>query len=70
MVNWLWRRMWSHEVEEPNREHRRALDSMTRPERAELRKIVDRLKRLPLEQRAGVVALLPEWQQDLVRRFL
>ncbi len=69
-MNWLWRRMWSHESEEPNRSHRRALARMTRPERAELRKIVDRLKRLPLEQRAGVVALLPEWQQDLVRKYL
>ncbi len=69
-MNWLWRRMWSHESEEPNRAHRRALARMTRPERAELRTIVDRLKRLPLEQRADVVALLKEWQQDLVRRFL
>ncbi len=69
-MNWLWRRMWSHDSEEPNRAHRRALERMTRPERAELRKIVDRLKRLPLEQRAGVVALLPEWQQDLVRKYL
>ncbi len=69
-MNWLWRRMWRHESEEPNRAHRRALARMTRPERAELRKIIDRLKRLPLEQRAGVVGLLPEWQQDLVRKYL
>ncbi len=69
-MNWLWRRMWSHEADEPNRAHRRALARMTRPERAELRKIIDRLKRLPLEQRAGVVALLKEWQQDLVRKYL
>ena len=69
-MNWLWRRMWRQPSEEPNRAHRRALARMTRPERAELRKIIDRLKRLPLEQRADVVSLLPEHQQDLVRRFL
>lgn len=69
-MNWLWRRMWSHESEEPNRAHRRALARMTRPERAELRRIVDRLKRLPLEQRADVVSQLPEHHQELVRRFL
>ena len=69
-MNWLWRRMWRHPPQEANRDHRRALARMTRPERAELRKIIDRLKRLPLGQRADVVARLPEHQQDLVRRFL
>ncbi len=69
-MNWLWSRMWRHEPLEANRAHRRQLARMTRPERAELRKIIDRLKRLPLEQRAAVVALLPEWQQDRVRKDL
>ena len=69
-MNWLWRRMWRQTPQEANREYRRALARMTRPERAELRKIIDGLKRMPLEKRAKVVARLPEHQQDLVRRFL
>ena len=69
-MNWLWRRMWRHDPQEANRAHRRALARMTRPERAELRKIIDGLKRLPLEQRADVVSLLPECQQELVRKYL
>ncbi len=69
-MNWLWRRMWRHSPQEANREYRRSLARMTRPERAELRKIIDGLKRLPLEQRADVVGRLPEHQQDLVRRYL
>ncbi|KKK58137.1 hypothetical protein LCGC14_3047480 [marine sediment metagenome] len=69
-MNWLWRRMWSHSSDEPNRSHRRALARMTRPDRKELSKIIDGLKRLPLEQRAEVVSLLSESQQEKVRKYL
>ena len=69
-MNRLWRRMWSHSSDEPNRSHRRSLARMTRPDRAELHKIIGELKRLPLEQRADVVALLSEAQQEKVRKYL
>ncbi len=69
-MNWLWRRMWSHESEEPNRAHRRALARMTRPDRSELHKVIARMKGLEVEKRAAVLAELPEWQQDLVRKYL
>ncbi len=69
-MNWLWRRMWRYEPQEANREYRRSLARMTRPDRVKLHEVIAQLKRTPLEKRAKVVAELPEWQQELVRKYL
>jgi len=66
----LWSRMWRHTALEPNRLHRRSLARLSRPQRGQIHAIVRDLKSLPLEQRAEVVQRLPEWQRQLVERYL
>ena len=63
----LWSRIWRHTPTEPNRHHRRSLARLSRPDRAQLHSIIQDLKKRPLEQRARIVARLPEWQQDLLK---
>lgn len=52
----------------PGRADRRALSRLARLPRGQIRKQADRLRRLPPERRELLLARLPAWQQEPLRR--
>jgi hypothetical protein len=43
---------------------------LSRPERAKLDRLVGKLRKLPLLERAAVIRRLPAWQQEILERRL
>ena len=64
MFRWISRRRKPLPV---NRENRRALARLSRPDRHTVDRLTAKLRRLPLSERAAVVGQLPEWQQQIFR---